>query len=288
MVLASILFGLAAGLGLGVADLGAAALARRVGVVQAAVSVQLVAVVVMSPYLLVVTGIGSPSATQWLQLAGLAAGALVFYLAFYRALQMGPVAIVGPILAAHAVVVVVLAVLLLGEHLSVWQSLSIAATIGGIVLASVDMASLSPGQRILGAGALLALLASVAVGVWQYGIGALSRDLGWFLPLYLSRLFMLGGLLPLGAVRGAWPWRGLTPPMVFGTIAVAVVETGSLFAFTRGAQVGVLSIVGAASAVYPLVPIIGGILLFNERLAKNQIVGLAAVSVGLVALGAVT
>ena len=288
MVLESVLFGLAAGLGLGVSDLGAAALTRRVNALQVAVSVQLAAVVLMSPFLLAQSGIGSLSAVQWLELVGLAAGALVFYLAFYRAVQLGPVAIVGPILAAHAAVVVVMAVLLLDEHLSTWQAVSIAATIGGIVLASVDLTSLGRGQRLVGAGVILGVVASVAVGLWQFGIGALSRELGWFLPLYLSRLLMLGGLLPLGAARRALPWQGMGRLAAFGAVAVAVVETGSLFAFTRGAQIGVLSIVGAASAVYSAVPIVGGILLFNERLAANQVVGLVAVVAGVVALVALT
>jgi uncharacterized membrane protein len=288
MVLESILFGLASGQGFGVSDLGAAAVTRRVGVLRAAVSIQLVAVAVMSPYLLVESGIGALSAIEWLELGGLAGAALVFYLAFYRALQLGPVAIISPILAAHTAVVVVLAVLFLDEHLSAWQSVSIAVTIGGIVLASVDTASLGSGQRIVGAGVALALFISVAAGMWQYGIGALSRDLGWFLPLYLTKLFMLGGLVPLGAARGAWPWRRTTRLVACGTVGVALVETGSLFAFTRGAQIGILSIVAASSAVYPVVPIIGGIVLFNERLAANQVVGLAVMLVGLVGLGAVT
>ena len=285
MVLESILFGLASGLGLGVSDLGAAALTRRVGVMPAAVSIQLAAVVVMSPYLFVEFGIGALSAIQWLEVTGLAGGVLAFYLAFYRALQLGPMAIIGPILAAHTVIIVVLAVLLLGEKLSVWQAVSISTIIGGIILASVDVASLSTDQRFVGVGVILAVVASITVGLWQFGIGALSKELGWFLPLYLSRLLMLGGLLPLGAARGAWPWRKMTRLMASGTVAVAVLEAGSLFAFTRGAQVGVLSIVGAASAVYPVVPIVGGILLFKERLATNQVIGLGAVVVGLIALG---
>ena len=99
-------------------DLGAAALTRRVGALRAAGSVQLAAVVVMSPYLFVASGVGSLSVIEWLELVGLAVGAIVFYLAFYRALQLGPVAIVSPILAAHAAIVVIMAVFVLGEHLS--------------------------------------------------------------------------------------------------------------------------------------------------------------------------
>jgi hypothetical protein len=73
MVLESILSGLASWLGLGVSDLGAAALTRRVGVLWAAVSFQMAAVVVMSPYLFLESWKGSLLAIEWLELAGLAA-----------------------------------------------------------------------------------------------------------------------------------------------------------------------------------------------------------------------
>ncbi len=288
MVFESILLGLVSGLGVGISDVGAAAVTRRLGVLRTAVSVQLAAVAMMTAFLLWESGVGSLSRVQWLEMAGLGVGAFAFYLAFYRAIQIGPVAIVTPILAAHSVIVVVMAVLLLGERLNNWQMASVATIIGGIVLASVDVSSLGPGQRIVGTGVIIALFLTVAVGMWQFGIGALSRELGWFLPLYLSRVMMLGGLLPFGAARGAIPWRGMSARMAAGTVGVAVLETASLFAFTRGAQIGVLSIVAAASAVYPLVPIMGGLVLFKERLAPSQIVGLAAVIVGLVGLGAMS
>ena len=288
MVFESILLGLVSGLGVGISDVGAVAVTRRLGVLRTAVSVQLAAVAMMTAFLPWESGVGSLSRVQWLEMAGLGVGSFAFYLAFYRAIQIGPVAIVTPILAAHSVVVVVMAVLLLGERLSNWQMASIATIIGGIVLASVDVTSLGHGQRAVSTGVIIALFLTVAVGMWQFGIGALSKELGWFLPLYLSRVMMLGGLLPFGAARGALPWRGMSPGLAAGTVGVAVLETASFFAFTRGAQIGVLSIVAAASAIYPLVPIMGGLVLFKERLAPSQAVGLAVVIVGLVGLGAMS
>ena len=60
-----------------------------------------------------------------------------------------------------------------------------------------------------------------------------------------------------------------------------------LFAFSRGAEIGLISIVGAASTVYPIIPILGGFYLYRERLAPNQLVGLLVIVVGLVGLAVI-
>lgn len=156
-----------------------------------------------------------------------------------------------------------------------------------MVLLSVDVQSLKSGQNILGLGIVLALFASVTVGVWQYSIGVLSRDLGWFLPLYVSRLFLLTMLVPLAAWRRTWPWQGMTWPVGATVVVVAVLESGALFAFSRGAEIGLISIVGAASTVYPIIPILGGFYLYRERLAPNQLVGLLVIVVGLFGLAVI-
>lgn len=284
MVLESILFGLASAIGLGISDVTAVGVARRMGVVRSTLAFQIITVSIYSLYLLTGTGIGSISGEDWVLMAGLSVLVFGFYLSFYKALQLGPVSVVGPILAAHSVIIVLMSVALLGERLSGWQYAGISATIGGVVLLSVDVRSLSSGQKILGLGIALALFASVTVGVWQYSIGVLSRDLGWFLPLYVSRLFLLSMLLPLAAWRRSWPWQRLTWSVGGAVVVVAVLESGALFAFSRGAEIGLISVVGAASAVYPIIPILGGFYLYRERLAPNQLVGLLVVVLGLFGL----
>ena len=284
MVLESILFGLASAIGLGISDVTAVGVARRMGVVRSTLAFQIITVSIYSLYLLTGTGIGSISGEDWVLMAGLSVLVFGFYLSFYKALQLGPVSVVGPILAAHSIIIVLMSVALLGERLSGWQYAGISATIGGVVLLSVDVRSLRSGQKILGLGIALALFASVTVGVWQYSIGVLSRDLGWFLPLYVSRLFLLSMLLPLAAWRRSWPWQRLTWSVGGAVVVVAVLESGALFAFSRGAEIGLISVVGAASAVYPIIPILGGFYLYRERLAPNQLVGLLVVVLGLFGL----
>ena len=70
------------------------------------------------------------------------------------------------------------------------------------------------------------------------------------------------------------------------TIA-AVLETVGFFVYYRGTEVGIIAIVTAAMTVYPLVSIMGGLLIFRERLARNQMIGVAIVLGGLLLLSVV-
>ena len=284
MVLESIAFGLIAATGLGVSDVIAALLVRRYGVQRTVLSIQIIAVVVFSFYLPVESGLGSITTTQWLQLIVLSVMLFGFYVGLYKALQLGPVAIISPILAAHTAIVVTLAVVFLDENLGIWQFVGVAATIGGVILASVDLRAMGGKQNLVSLGVMLSIGISIGAGVWQFGIGALSQEMGWFLPMYLSKVFMLLMIAPVAVARRAWPWQGMTRFVGVAVVTVALLETGSNFAFARGAEIGMVSIVGAAATAYPVVPMLGGVFLFKESLAPNQILGVAILVAGLLAM----
>jgi drug/metabolite transporter (DMT)-like permease len=64
-----------------------------------------------------------------------------------------------------------------------------------------------------------------------------------------------------------------------------VVDVFGLISYSRGSELGLVSIVSAASAAFPLVPVAGGIVLFQERPAITQFLGVALVIGGLILLG---
>ena len=284
MVLTSVIFGLISAIALGTADVAAAAVVRRLGVLRTTFLSHFCSIAIITTYLFVAWDLGVISLTQWAQLAGLSVLGATVTVAFYRALQLGPVAVVSPVTSAYAVVVVLLAVAFVGERLSAGQTVAVAATIGGVALASINIGDMRSGRGI-GPGVLIALVITVGIGVWIYSIGVLAKEIGWFLPIYVSRLFTLAMLGPASAIRRDWPWQRLTVPLALGVVVVGVLETGSLLAFARGAEIGVISIVAAASTTYPIVPILGGLVVFRERLGATQFVGLAIVVAGLVMLG---
>ena len=245
---------------------------------------QLLGVAGMSVFALVTGQLETLEATDIVRMAGLTVLVMFFYLGFYKALQVGPIALVGPIVAAHSAMVVILAVVFLGESVSNWQIVAIGAIVAGVATASIDVKALRSGRTAIGLGVILAIVVSIAAGFWQFAIAAFSREIGWFAPVFLTRLFMVGMLVPVVAIRRERLWSGLDLKLTVGIVSVAVLETLSLLAFTRGSEIGIVSIVAAASTAYPIIPIIGGIVLFKERLAPVQFAGLFVVSLGLLAL----
>ena len=284
MVVQSVLFGLAFAIGIGVADVISAGLTRRLGVLRTVFALQLLGVAGMSVFALITGQLETLDATDIVRMAGLTVLVMFFYLGFYKALQLGPIALVGPIVAAHSALVVILAVVFLGESISRWQVAAIGAIVAGVAMASIDVNALRSGRTVIGMGVILAIVVSIAAGFWQFAIAAFSREIGWFAPVFLTRLFMVGMLAPVVAVRREWPWRTLNRKLAVGIVSVAALETLALLAFTRGSEIGIVSIVAAASTAYPVIPIIGGIVFFKERLAAVQFAGLFIVSLGLLGL----
>jgi uncharacterized membrane protein len=80
--------------------------------------------------------------------------------------------------------------------------------------------------------------------------------------------------------------RRISPRNLGIAAAAGVTDIIGVVAYSRGSELGLISIVAAVSATFTLIPVAGGILLFSERPAPNQLVGLVLVIGGLVTLGA--
>jgi uncharacterized membrane protein len=83
--------------------------------------------------------------------------------------------------------------------------------------------------------------------------------------------------------RRAVPVRRSTSALRLAAFG-GVVELLGTMVYARGAEVGLVSIVTAASATYPFIPVLGGVVLLHERLVPNQYVGVALVVAGLMLL----
>ena len=113
------------------------------------------------------------------------------------------------------------------------------------------------------------LLAAVAAR----RIGALrtvrSIWAGW------SRWWSRGGAMVILLGLLATPLRGapagrLAPGTRLGPRAGLTDAAGLVF-FTRGDQVGLVAVTAAVSSAYPVIPLIGGLLFFRERLMRLQV-----------------
>ncbi len=284
MVTDSVVFGLIAALMWGFAVLVTVDASRKTGNFQVLFWANFASVVMAAIYLVAASSLSQVSLEQWGVLIVVSVLGVGGYFVYYNALREGPVSVVSPIFSGHSAIAILMAVSLAGERLTAGQSLGVTAAIGGILLSSVDLRRLNTGQGMIGRGAIWAIIAVMLIGPFIYGFGRLSQEIGWFPPIFLWRLLTLCLLVPVPLVRRQLPWRGLTPRLMAALLLIGILETVGLFAFSRGAEIGLISIVTAASATYPMVPILGGVLIYRERLAPNQTIGVISVLGGLLLL----
>ena len=279
------LYGLGAALGFGIADLFGAIGVRRIGVTVTVFVIQLVDVVVLS--LLLLTPLHGPlDADASAGIAIVVTGLLgtVSFFSFYRALQLGPVGVVSPVFASYAAIAVLLSVVLIDERPSPLGAVGLVATIVGVVLATFGTTAGNGGQ---GRGGIrFALVATVAWGVATFLIGRYAQETGWFLPVYGSRLVEFGAV---GAVLVALRLLGrrfrLPRPADAGVVVTAAfADIIAVALVARGSEVGLVSVVSAVSATFPLVLIVAGVLVFHERPTAMQLIGSLTTVAGLVAL----
>ena len=279
-----VVLGTSAALCWGVVDVAVALLARRAPFVTVAVVVQGASVALLAALAVALGDVPELSGGQWVAVAALGPVGTGAYLAFYRALQLGPIAIVSPIASANGAIVVVLAVILLGDSLSGAQALGAAVVLCCVVLAAVDVGERVPGGPGDGDGVRLAVLATVMFGGYLFALVALAEPLGWLLPILLTRMTGLPLLAAIVARRRERPWRLLGPGALALACAVGWLESAGFLLFNRGAEIGQAALTSAAAATYPLVPVACGLLLLHERLRTYQAVGIAGVLAGMTLL----
>jgi uncharacterized membrane protein len=282
--------GLVAAFGWGLADFFGALGGRRIGSLPAVLLGQVLSAAFMS-LLLVIGGhdVGLlAGAAGLLVLNG--AASMTAYASHYRALELGPVAVVSPIGAGYAVVGVGLAIAILGERPSALALAGIGVTVVGTMLVSTDLTALRAGLHQRPPGLPWAIVSSVTFGAAGFLLARIVLETGdWVVGLWASRCAMLVAFVPLVLVRR----RDLRMPRVARGAGIAfalgagLADIVGVTSYSYGTEQGnAVSLLLAASAVFPVVAVGLSIAFLEERLAANQLVGVAAVVLGLFMLGA--
>lgn len=300
-----IFFGLAAALGWGIGDFFAGYSTWRVGTYRTIFFSQFIGLLALSIYL-GVTGqfahLLQPAYVQpwlWAFVAALINIGCSFL--FYRAFEIGTLAIISPIVSSYAVVTVVLSVLS-GETLSLLHMVGITVAMIGIVLAATSLELLRKRplhyqtqqqqlvtynlwqriERRLPAGALLAMVASVGYGIlfWLLGFHV-TPFIGGIAPVWLIRLLTIA-VLPwlarplrqrLNLPRGS-AWLLLLCAGTFDTLGYV--------SSTLGLATGQVAIVSVFASFFSAVTVLLAWLFLHDRLRWNQWCGIACIFLGIV------
>ena len=243
------------------------------------------------------------------------------YFAFYRALETGQMALVSPITSTSSTFTLVLAVLILQEQLTFGRAGFVTLVMLGLVLASTSMAEVrtllkKPGLSIWGQGVRWAIVATLAFGAMDFGIGASASLTGWFLPVFWTRFFSILFLalaslwkrqkrlshsqiraepasngrtlsLSLPSLEDIAHLRSPLSKLGFGVllaILAGTLENVAVLTFSYDTRITSIGIASAITSGYAIVVIVFGMLTYRERLASNQLCGIAIFMVGLVLL----
>jgi len=202
-------------------------------------------------------------------------GGAVGLACFYRALSLGTMSVVSPIVACSAVVPLVVA-LAGGEHPAAIALAGSVVALAGAVLASVEESTAGEGDRrralVPAVGAMLAL------GLFVTFLGRAGHGGETLSALFGARVGSLS-LLTVAALvvrpRLAMPVRWLGFVSLVGLLDVAA---NALFTLASGR--GLLAVVSVLGSLYPVTTVLLAHALLGERLTRPQRVGVVAAIAG--------
>ena len=199
--------------------------------------------------------------------------------AFYKGLAIGTMSIVSPVAACGALVPFGIA-LATGERPAAAASGGAIIALVGAVLASLDERRAEGDRR---RGAVLAVVAAVAIGLFIYFLGLASKH-GTALSALLGARAGSLSLLMVGSVVLGMP-RRIERGDVPGVAAAGLLDTGANALFVLASAGGFLAVVSVLGSLYPIVTLLAAYALLGERISVQQRcgVGLALAGVAIVA-----
>jgi len=220
----------------------------------------------------------------WAMLLSVSLLSVVAFLAFYKGLEIGKLAVVAPISAAYAAVAVALAVLFYGESLPPMQAAAIAAIIAGVALASFRASEFKHSKKIE-KGVFYGLATMLLWGVNVFLFKPVTRAFNPFVfgaLMQTAMALVTAGLFVLLVKKAGLPpkncWLSL--------LAIGALEAFGFLALNLGLVEGLVSIVAPIAATAPAVTIFLAKTVNKEELESNQWLGILVVLVALVMISA--
>ncbi|HZO96748.1 MAG TPA: EamA family transporter [Gaiellaceae bacterium] len=214
---------------------------------------------------------------------GLAAGAGggAGLAAFYRALALGTMSVVSPVVACGAVVPFAIS-LASGERPAAVALAGAPLALAGAVLASAEERRAPAGER--GRAVALAAGAAGALGLFTYFLGLGSREGSALATLLGARVGSLALLVALALWRAAPLRLGRRALAPVAAVGLCDVGANALFALASGH--GLLALVSVLGSLYPVTTVLLAHALLGERLTPLQLGGVGVALAGVAAVSA--
>jgi len=212
----------------------------------------------------------------YLVISGLTTGAS--WLCYFKALEKGDVNKVVPIDKSSIVITVILAVVLLGEGLSVWGGAGIAF----IAVGTMAMIERKDTEKVAGGTWLLyavgsAVFAALTSIFGKVGIEGVESTLGTAIRTLVVLAMAWAMVYVVGKQREV---RGIGRKAMGFIVASGIATGASWLCFYRALQTGPASIVVPIDKLSILVSVVLAFVFFGERLNRRSAVGLAMIVAG--------
>ena len=279
----SVVGGLAASVIWGLTAIAATRSARLIGTTSTAAWAILIGLGAVAPLLLFAGAPGGERADWGWAVAG-GVGTIGGMTLYYGALRRGTVALVAPVSASQGAIAAVISVIVFDEDLQTIALVGLAiVTVGTLVVARSTQGddANARSDRIALAMALGASTA-FAVGLIAGAEGADSLGPLWLLAgaRLTSAVLLVAPLVALGHVR--------TPrPALAALVICGVGEVAAWGCYVYGAAHGSTAVAAVLSSQFPVVGVILGVVMLDQRPRRVQIVGGLAILVGVTLLAAV-
>jgi drug/metabolite transporter (DMT)-like permease len=272
----SIVLALSASLTWGVADFFGPLKGRTLGALRVLLYVQLGGLLAIAA-VVGIRGKGPADAAALLAIPAALSGTLGLY-AYYRGIAVGAISIVAPIAGISAAVPVAVGIAS-GDHPSSWQWAGIAASLGGVFLASRE----PDHSGRVAAGVGLALLAAIGFGGYFPPMHAAGNADFWWAAL-IFRMTSTSVILSVIAVRRP----SLAVPAVQLPI-LALIGIGDMLGnllFAAASTSGLVSITSVLASLYPIVTVVLARMVLKERVARSQEAGIVLTLAGVALISA--
>lgn len=275
----AILGGLGAACSWAATTLAAARASRLIDPWSLVASVMTVGLLVALPAALLsgTPDVGARSAV-WLAVSG--AGNVVGLLFAYSALRIGKVGLVAPITSTEGAVAAVIAVVA-GERLGAATGLALAAVALGVALAAAAAPEEQAKRRDDLRAIALACGAALAFGCSLYATGRVGQHLGAAWAALPPRAVGVAAIaIPLALAR-RWRMRRAALPYV---VVGGVFEVVGFVLYAVGARHG-LAVSAVLGSQFAAIAAVVGYVVWRERPARIQVVGVVTILAGVTALG---
>jgi drug/metabolite transporter (DMT)-like permease len=279
----SVLGGLAASVIWGLTAIAATRSSRLIGTLSTASWAILIGLGAVAPLLLFAGAPGGERADWgWAVVGGLGTiGGMTMY---YGALRRGTVALVGPVSASQGAIAAIIAVIAFGEDLQPLAVVGLAMVTAGTLVVARSTQGDDADARSDRVALMLALGASTAFAVGLIAGAEGGDSLG---PLWLlagsrltSAVLLVAPVAALGRVRSP-------RPALVAVVACGVGEVTALGCFVYGASHGSTAVAAVLGSLYPVVGVLLGVVMLDQRPRRVQIVGGLAILAGVTLLAAV-